>query len=139
MASIAMLVGGAVVNALAFSGSNYMFSLLRNSGVEGERIRHDIAVEQLQAAQTKWSQKRTERLDFINDELRRQSHANHTFEDVEAAMREYNIVTGKTLTMEPEPTLSNFYVPSEDQKNREIMFIVLGLGATALVAYQLAN
>ena len=37
MASIAMLVGGALVNAVAFSGSNYMFSLLRDSGVAEER------------------------------------------------------------------------------------------------------
>ena len=31
MASLAMLVGGAMVNAMAFSGSNYLFSMLRNS------------------------------------------------------------------------------------------------------------
>jgi hypothetical protein len=40
MASIAMLVGGALVNALAFSGSNYLFSMLRSSGVDEERKRH---------------------------------------------------------------------------------------------------
>ena len=57
MASIAMLVGGALANALAFSGSNFLFSSLRSSGVEEERRRHDKAVEQLQAAQAKWSRK----------------------------------------------------------------------------------
>ena len=36
MASIAMLVGGAKVNALAFSGSNYLFSMLRNSDLNEE-------------------------------------------------------------------------------------------------------
>ena len=51
MASIAMLLGGAAVNALAFSGSNYLFSMLRSSGVDEERRRHDKAVEQLQAPQ----------------------------------------------------------------------------------------
>ena len=51
MASIAMLVGGALVNALAFSGSNWLFSMLRSSGLVKERKRHDKAVEQLQAAQ----------------------------------------------------------------------------------------
>ena len=89
MASIAMLVGGALANALAFSGSNFLFSSLRSSGVEEERRRHDKAVEQLQAAQAKWSRKRTERLDWINDELRRQGHAVRTFRDVDAAIREY--------------------------------------------------
>ena len=69
MASIAL------VNALAFSESNYLFTILRSSGVGEERKRHDKAFEQLQAAQASWSQKRTERLDFINEELRRQGHA----------------------------------------------------------------
>lgn len=139
MASIAMLVGGALVNALAFSGSNYLFSTLRSSGVDEERKRHDKAVEQLQAAQAGWSRKRTERLDWVNEELRRQGHALHTFQDVDAAVHEYNQVTSKNITLEHEPTLSDFYVPSDDQKDREITFVILGMGATALVAYKLAK
>ena len=39
------------MNALAFSGSNYLVTILRSSGVDEERKRHDKAVEQLQAAQ----------------------------------------------------------------------------------------
>ena len=40
MASIAMLVGGAMVNALAFSGSIKMFSMLRSSDLNEERKRN---------------------------------------------------------------------------------------------------
>ena len=58
-----MLVGDAMVNALVFLGSNYLFSMLRSSDLNKERKRHDQAIEQLQAAQAKWSRKRTERLD----------------------------------------------------------------------------
>ena len=138
-----MLVGGALVNALAFSGSNYLFSHLRSSGVNEERKRHDKAIEQLQAAQAKWSQKRAEHLDWINEELRRQGHAVHTFQDVDAAIHEYSHFfpqQSKTLdAFGPEPQLSEFYVPSDDQKGREIAFIILGMGATALVAYKLAK
>jgi len=75
MASIAMLVGGALVNALAFSGSNYLFSKLRNFNADEESKRHDLAVEHLQAAHIAWSQKRTEHLNWINEELRHQGHA----------------------------------------------------------------
>ena len=46
-----MLVGGAMVNALASSGSNYLFSMLRSSDLNEERKRQDQADEQLQAAQ----------------------------------------------------------------------------------------
>ena len=92
MASIALLVGGALVNALAFSGSNFLFSMLRDPSAGDERKRHDQAVEQLQAAQVKWSRKRSERLDWINENLRRQGHAVHTFRDVDEAIRQYNLI-----------------------------------------------
>ena len=135
-----MLVGGATVNALAFSGLNYLFSMLRSSDLNEENKRHDQAVEQLQAAQAKWSQKRTERLDWISEDLRRQGHAVQTFRDVDDAMREYSRVTGAKLDpLGPEPKLSEFYVPSSGQRDREIAFVVLGMAATGLVAYKLAK
>ena len=105
-----MLVGGAMVNALAFSGSNYLFSMLRSSDLNEECKRHDQAIEQLQAAQAKWSRKRTERLDWISEDLRRQGHAVQTFRDVDNAMSEYSRVTGtKHDPLGPEPKLSDFY------------------------------
>ena len=140
MASVAMLVGGAMVNALAFSGSNYLFSMLRSPGVDEERQRHDKAVEQLQAAQVEWSQRRMKRLDWINDELRRQNYAVQNFQDVDAAALEYSRVTGKKLDpLGPKPLLSAYYKPSSGQKDREITFIIVGLAATGLVAYRLAK
>ena len=138
MASVAMLVGGALVNALAFSGSNYLFSLLRSSCIDEDRKRHDKAVEHLQAAQAECRRRLTERLDWINEELRRQAHAVQTFHDVDVAIREYAQVTGNKLDpLGPEPQLSDFYTPSDDQKDREIAFVVLGMAATGLVAYKL--
>ena len=109
MASIAMLVAG----ALAFSGSNYLFSLIHRSGINEEHKRHDKAVEHLQAAQTEWSRKRTERLDWIKEELPRQNHTVQTFRDVDNAMLEYYRVTGKPLDpLGSEPFLSDFYTPA---------------------------
>ena len=135
-----MLVGGAMVNDVAFSGSNYLFSMLKSSDLNDERKRHDQAVEQLQAAQAKRSRKRTERLDWISEDLRRQGHASQTFRDVDEAMREYPRVTGTNLDpLGPEPKLSDFYVPSNGQRDREIAFVVLGMAATGLVAYKLAK
>ena len=140
MARIAMLVGGAIVNALAFSGSNYLFFMMRSSDLNEERKHHDQAVEQLQAAQAKWSRKWTERLEWISEDLRRQGHAVQTFRDVDDAMREYSRVTGTKLELlGPEPKLSDFYVPSSGQRDREIAFFVLGIAATDLVALKLAK
>ena len=141
MASVAMLVGGALVNALAFSGSNYLFSTLRRPGVDEERKRHDKAIEQLQSATTEWSKRHTERLDWLNEELRRQNHAEKTFHDVDVAIREYARVTGRDTSdlIGPKPLLSDFYTPSDGQKDREVAFVVAGMAVTGLVAYQLTK
>ena len=128
------------MNALAFMGSNYLFSMLRISGVDEERKHHDEADEQLQAAQATWSRKWIERLDWINEELRRQGHAVLTFRDVDAAMREYAQVTGHNLgPLGPEPQLSDFYHLRDGQRDREIAFVILGMAATSPVAYRLAK
>ena len=49
MASVLFTIGGAVVNALAFSGTNFIFSRLTDHGTK-ERKRHDLALENLQRA-----------------------------------------------------------------------------------------
>ena len=43
MVSIGFLIGGALVNALAFTGSNYLFSSLSKESIDKERKRHDKA------------------------------------------------------------------------------------------------
>jgi hypothetical protein len=135
--AIAMMVGGAVVNALTFSGSNYLFSHM-GSNADEERERHDKAIEELQVAQADWNKKRTERLDFINEQMQKEHHAEQTFDDADTAMKNYYYITGNQLPdLPPEPTLSDFYTPSEDQKNREIAFIVGGMVLTGFVAYKL--
>ena len=65
MASLLFTIGGAAVNALAFSGTNFIFSRLTDHGEE-ERKRHDLALEKLQRARDKWNEDRMKRLDFIN-------------------------------------------------------------------------
>lgn len=137
--AIAMMIGGAVVNALAFTGGNYLFSHL-GKGSDEERKRHDKAMEQLSAAQAEWSKRRIQRLDFINEQLKKERHAVQTFDDVDQAMKEYYYITGKELNeLPPKPTLSDFYTPSEDQKDREIAFIVLGMTATGFIAWKLSK
>ena len=54
MASIAMLIGGALANALAFTGSSYLFHRLSKDSINAERKRHDAAIEALQVAQLEW-------------------------------------------------------------------------------------
>ena len=56
MASVAMLIGGTLANALAFTGSSYLFSRLSKDSSDTKRKRHNLAIEQLQKAQIEWAQ-----------------------------------------------------------------------------------
>ena len=51
------LISGALVNALSFTGSNYLFSSLSKESIDKEQKRHDKAVEDLQRAQIEWAKK----------------------------------------------------------------------------------
>ena len=118
MASIGFLIGGALVNALAFTGSNYLFSSLSRESIDKERNRHDKAIEDLQRAQIEWTKKRQERLDHINSEIAKEHKAEKSFVDLNSAMQQYFIVTGRQLEpLPPKPVLSDFYVPSEGHHN----------------------
>ena len=77
MASLLFTVGGAGVNALAFSGTNFLFSRLTDHGEE-ERKRHDLALEKLQRARDEWNKDRMKRLDFINKRLREEMRLGYT-------------------------------------------------------------
>ena len=122
-----------MINALAFSGSNFLFSRLSRESIDMERKRHDKAIENLQLAQIEWPRKRQERLDYINNQIIKERKAEKRITDLNSAMQHYYIVTGMHLEpLPPKPVLSDFYVPSEDHHNRELLFITLsmiGIGA----------
>ena len=133
MASIEFLTGGALINALAFSGSNFLFSSLSKESIDKEQKRHDKPIEDLQRAQIEWAKRRQEQLDYINNEIVRERKAEKRFTDLNSAMQQYFLVTGRQLEpLPPKPLLSDFYVPSEDHHSRELAFITLsmiGIGA----------
>ena len=88
MASLIFTVGGAVVNALAFSGTNFVFSRLKDHGKK-ERERHDLAVAKLQKAKDEWNKDQMKRLDFINKRLSERNEARANINNVDEAMLEY--------------------------------------------------
>ena len=73
MASLLAIGNGAGINALAFSGTNCLFSTFSDHG-KAEQKRRDIAREDRQRDRDKWNQDRLKRLDFINKRLRRQEN-----------------------------------------------------------------
>ena len=139
MATLAMMAGGALINALAFSGTNAAFSLLGDHGGI-ERKRHDLAMERLNKAREDWNRDRQERLDLINKTLSDQRHAKQTFSNLGVAMREYSEVTSPSLPpLRDPPKLSDFYNPSRQRKDAEIALVIGGMAVVGLLVYKLGK
>ena len=136
MVSLLLTISGAVVNALAFSSTNFVFSRLTDHGEEDCK-RHDLELEKFQKARDEWNKDRTKRLDFINKRSREQNKARAYINNVDEAVVEYYRVFAKQIKpLPPEPELSDFYQPSESQKNGELLFIALGSGIATYALYK---
>ena len=140
MASVAMLIGGALANALAFTGGSYLFHRLSKDSTDAERARHDAAIEELRKAQIEWAHKRQQRIDSINNQLRLEGKAETKFAELNDAMREYHEVFGHELPPLPrEPVLSDYYTPTDEQHYRELGFIALSMVGFRGVLYYLES
>ena len=135
-----MLIRGALANALAFTGSSYLFHRLSKDSIDKERKRHDAAIEALQAAQIEWAHNHQQRIDFINKQLRLERKAETKLTELNDAMREYHEVFGHELSralppLPQEPVLSDFYTPTNEQHYRELGFIALSMIGIGGVLY----
>ena len=124
-----------VFSATAFGGTNLVFSMLTDHGAK-ERKRHDLALENLQRARDKWNEDRMKRLDFINKRLREKNEARTYINNIDEAILKYYHAFVKPIKPLPtEPELSDFYHPSENQKNGELLFIAVGTGTATYMPY----
>ena len=77
------------------------------------------------------------RLDFINKRLREKNEAKAYINNVYKAMLEYYRVFAKQIKpLPPEPELSDFYHPSENQKNGELLFVEVDTGIATYALYK---
>ena len=135
-----MLIRGALANALAFTGSSYLFHRLSADNIDAERKRQDAAIEALQKAQVEWAHKRQERIDFINNQLRLEKKAETKFTELNEAMREYHEVFGHEVPPLPqELVLSDLYTLTDEQHYRELGFIALSTIGIGGVLYYLES
>ena len=79
MATIALMIRGAIINASAFSGGNYLAHYLSGNGKAAlaEKTRHDKALEAYHAAMATYTREHTKLLDWIetNREIKGQALA----------------------------------------------------------------
>ncbi|KAL9969010.1 hypothetical protein ACROYT_G021167 [Oculina patagonica] len=117
------MAGGAILNAAAFIGGNYLARALGggDDAALKEKERHDKALEAYQAAYAKYSRDRTKLLDWIetNNEIKQQAKQNFTNTDY--AFKLYNQAhPDKQMILPKEPKFSDFYQPSEQQKQERL-------------------
>ena len=129
-----MIIGGAVLNAAAFTGGNYLAKYIAGDSGQAaldEKTRHDKAIEAYDAAMDKYNRERTQLLDWVETNREIKAQADQNFTNTDYAFKLYNQAhPDYKLSMPTEPKFSDMYQPSELQKQGELLFV--GGGALAL-------
>jgi len=137
MASVAIMVGAAIVNAIAFMAGNALYDKYGRGDEAEERLKHK-ATEELQKASVEWNKKRSEQLDWINSKLREKNVARAVFDDVDKALDFYNETYSDGQVIIPErPKLENFYQPSVEQHYYQVFIATVGGLAIGYTTYKL--
>ena len=133
-----MMIGGAVLNAAALTGSNYLAKyIVGDSGQAAlaEKTQHDKALEAYQAVMEKYTRERTQLLDWIETNREIKAQANQNFTNTDYAFKLYNQAhPDYKLTSPTKPKFLDMYQPSELQKQGELLFVggcALALGYAA--------
>ena len=125
-----MVVGGALVNALAFMGSIFIFGWLCKDRIDAEQKQHNLALEKLAWAKQEFEQQRVKYLDYLNQRRQQQKLSERTFSNVNEALRVYNKdiqwIMNLPLRLRRKPQLSNISTPSNNQRTRELTWILEG-------------
>ena len=127
MASIALMIGGAIINATTFVGGSYLAKYLSGSSdSDEEKKRHDLAVEKYQKEYEEYEENRAKLNDWIMTNDRIKDKAKENFKNTDYALKLYKIHQDDLNLREPQ--FSDFYQPSAQQKQGEIIYV----GASAL-------
>ena len=128
MASIALRIGGAIINATTFVGGSYLAKYLSGSSdSDEEKKQHDLTVEKYQKEYEEYEENRAKLNDWIMTNDRIKDEAKENFKNTDYALKLYNKIHQDDLSLR-EPQFSDFYQPSAQQKQGEIIYV----GASAL-------
>ena len=137
MATVAVIVGAAIVNAIAFTTGNALYDKFGRTDGSEERARHDRAIADLQKASAEWNQKRLETLDFINRSVKQKDDARDTFDDVDKALEFYNQTHPDGEIVLPYiPGLEDFDKPTPEHNYYETVVAFIIGGVSGYVAYR---
>ena len=92
-----------------------------------------LALKTFQRDREEWSEDRMKQLDFINKSLRGKNEARLCINNIDEATLEF---PKQIKPLSHEPQLSDFYHPSEGQKNCELLFFLVGTGLATYAIYK---
>jgi hypothetical protein len=116
-AAVAFAVAGAVASEAA-----YLINKATDHAPE-EAAKRNKAMMDLQEAQADYAKRKQAQAEWLNEEMRKESHAEVEYKQGEDAMDAYFEATHGVSRQEalgPEPVLADFYTPSDTTKNIEL-------------------
>ena len=134
MASVAIMLGGAVLNATTFIGGSYLAKYLSGGNTNQERVCHDKALEKYQKDYSKYEENRQRVLDWIDANRHNDAIAFQNLSNTDEALKLYNRAHPDENLEVNEPIFPDYYRPSNDQKIGEILYVgggMLSLGYLA--------
>ena len=137
-----MMVGGAILNAAAFTSGNYLEKYLSGDNDktaldEKKNKRYDKALEAYENAQAQYTREPTQLLDWIETNREKAQKAKQNFTNTDYAFKLYNQAhPNRQMTLPKEPKFSDFYQPSEVQKQGELLFVGGGAITLAYAAFR---
>ena len=127
MASIAMMLGGAVLNATTFIGGSYLAKNLSGGNTDQERVRHDKALEKYQKDYSKYEENRQRLLAWVDANRHNDAIASQNLSNTDEALKLYNRIHPDVNLHLSEPIFHDYYRPSNDQKIGEILYVGRGM------------
>ena len=138
MASIAIMIGGAIINATTFVGGSYLAKYLAGSDSNAERKRHDLALEKYERDGEAWRENRQLVMDWYSQRRDQQDRAAQDMGNTDEALKLYNrvhqAVDQPSISIGKEPQFANYYKPSDPQKTGEIAYVAGGMVAVVYLA-----
>ena len=134
MASIAIMLGGAVLNATTFIVGSYLAKYLSGGNTDQERVRHDKALEKYQKDYSKYEENRQRLLDWVDANRHNDAIASQNLSNTDEALKLYNRTHPDDNLEVNKPIFNVYYRPSNDQKIGEILYVgggMLSLGYLA--------
>ena len=131
MASIAIMIGGAIINATTFVGGSYLAKYLSGKDTDAERKRYDLALEKYEKDYQVWQKGRQRVMDWYSQRRDQQDIAAHDLANTDEALKLYNrvheAVDQPQISLGKEPDMNDYYKPSSSQKTGEIVYVAGGM------------